>query len=48
MHLPTGLTYNGAKPTIDAFQTPESAQHLPTLDRKEKIPIKLNPNTEKG
>lgn len=37
MHLPTGLTYNGAKPTIDAFQTPESAQHLPTLDRKEKF-----------
>lgn len=47
MHLPTGLTYNRAKPTIDAFQTPESAQHLPTLDRKE-IPIKFSPNTEKG
>lgn len=47
MHLPTGLTYNGAKPTIDAFQTLDSAQHLPTLDRKQ-IPIKLNPNTEKG
>lgn len=47
MHLPTGLTYNGAKPTIDAFQTPKSAQNLQTLDRKQP-PIKLNPNTEKG
>ncbi|KAJ5384092.1 hypothetical protein N7517_002003 [Penicillium concentricum] len=32
MHLPTGLAYNGANPTIEAFQTPKSAQHLPTLD----------------
>jgi hypothetical protein len=40
MHLPTGLTYNAAKPTVEAFQTPKSAQHLPTLERK-KIPIKL-------
>ncbi|KAJ5209388.1 cyclase [Penicillium cf. viridicatum] len=34
MHLPTGLTYNGEKPTIDAFQTPKSAQNLQTLDRR--------------
>lgn len=47
MHLPTGLAYNGAKPTIDAFQTLKSAQRLPTLDRK-KIPPKLKPSTEKG
>ncbi|KAJ5960840.1 cyclase [Penicillium vulpinum] len=33
-HLPAGLTYNGVKPTIEAFHTPESAQHLPTLDRR--------------
>ncbi|KAJ5550350.1 hypothetical protein N7461_005048 [Penicillium sp. DV-2018c] len=32
MHLPTGLAYNGAKPTIGAFQTPENAKDLPTLD----------------
>jgi kynurenine formamidase len=34
MHLPTGLAYNGAKPTIAAFQTPEIAPDLPTLDRE--------------
>ncbi|QQK40769.1 Putative cyclase [Penicillium digitatum] len=32
MHLPTGLVYNGVNPTIEAFQTPETVQHLPTLD----------------
>lgn len=47
MHLPTGLVYNGVNPTIEAFQTPETVQHLPTLDRK-KIPIELESNTGKG
>lgn len=47
MHFPTSLAYNGAKPTIDAFQTPTCTQHLPTLDRKE-IPTKLEPNTRKS
>ncbi|KAJ5513712.1 cyclase [Penicillium fimorum] len=32
MHHPTGLAYNGANPTIEAFQTPKSSQTLPTLD----------------
>lgn len=34
MHLPTKLAYNGTKPTIEALQTPDLANQLPTLDRK--------------
>lgn len=42
MHLPTGLVYNGAKPTIDAFQTPEVTKGLPTLGREETPPSPKN------
>ncbi|CAG7950841.1 unnamed protein product [Penicillium nalgiovense] len=31
-HLSTGLAYNGAKPTIEALQTPNPENQLPTLD----------------
>ncbi|CAG7982427.1 unnamed protein product [Penicillium olsonii] len=32
MHLPTQLTYNGTKPTIETLQVPDPANQLPTLD----------------
>jgi hypothetical protein len=35
MHLPTGLAYNGARPTIEALQSPDPTKQLPTLDRKQ-------------
>jgi kynurenine formamidase len=40
MHLPTGLTYNGAKPTVETLQSPDPANQLPTLDR-EKTPTPI-------
>ncbi|CAG8319033.1 unnamed protein product [Penicillium salamii] len=32
MHLPTQLTYNGTKPSIETLKAPDPANQLPTLD----------------
>lgn len=34
MHLPTQLTYNGTKPSIETLKAPVPTNQLPTLDRE--------------
>ncbi|KAA8646792.1 uncharacterized protein ATNIH1004_005467 [Aspergillus tanneri] len=32
LHQPTGLAYNGLRPTVENLEDPEQAVHLPTID----------------